>query len=108
MDIKIKGINLDILREALTRAKEGRLYILEKMLATIPEPRSALSKAAPKITTFKIPKDKIGEVIGPGGKNIKSIKEEFNLDEIDMSCDIFVFYFFPYWNLYCNRILISY
>ena len=85
MDIKIKGIDLDILREALTRAKEGRMYILEKMLETMPEPRSALSKAAPKITTFKIPKDKIGEIIGPGGKNIKGIKEEFSLDEIDIS-----------------------
>jgi polyribonucleotide nucleotidyltransferase len=85
MDIKIKGIDLDILREALARAKEGRMYILEKMLETIPEPRSVLSKAAPKITTFKIPKDKIGEIIGPGGKNIKGIKEEFNLDEIDIS-----------------------
>ena len=85
MDIKIKGIDLDILREALTRAKEGRMYILEKMLETIPEPRSVLSKAAPKITTFKIPKDKIGEIIGPGGKNIKGIKEEFSLDEIDIS-----------------------
>jgi len=85
MDIKIKGIDLDILREALTRAKEGRMYILEKMLETIPGPRSDLSKAAPKITTFKIPKDKIGEIIGPGGKNIKGIKEEFSLDEIDIS-----------------------
>lgn len=85
MDIKIKGIDLDILREALTRAKEGRMYILEKMLETIPEPRSDLSKAAPKITTFKIPKDKIGEIIGPGGKNIKGIREEFSLDEIDIS-----------------------
>jgi len=85
MDIKIKGIDLDILREALARAKEGRMYILEKMLETIPEPRTVLSKAAPKITTFKIPKDKIGEIIGPGGKNIKGIKEEFSLDEIDIS-----------------------
>ncbi|MFC2159638.1 polyribonucleotide nucleotidyltransferase [Actinomycetota bacterium] len=85
MDIKIKGIDLDILREALTKAKEGRMYILEKMLETISEPRSTLSKAAPKITTFKIPKDKIGEVIGPGGKNIKGIKEEFDLDEIDIN-----------------------
>ena len=85
MDIKIKGIDLDILREALARAKEGRMYILEKMLEIIPESRSVLSKAAPKITTFKVPKDKIGEIIGPGGKNIKGIKEEFGLDEIDIS-----------------------
>ena len=85
MDIKIKGIGLDIMREALSRAKEGRMYILDRMLATIAEPRAMLSNAAPKITTFKIPKDKIGEIIGPGGKNIKGIKEEFSLDEIDIN-----------------------
>jgi len=85
MDMKIKGINLDIIKQALEKAREGRLFILDRMLEVIPEPRKSLSKAAPKITTFKIPKEKIGEVIGPGGKNIKSIKEEFDLDEIDIS-----------------------
>lgn len=85
MDMKIKGINLDIIKQALKKAREGRLFILDRMLEVIPEPRKSLSKAAPKITTFKIPKEKIGEVIGPGGKNIKSIKEEFDLDEIDIS-----------------------
>ncbi|MGM0364983.1 MAG: polyribonucleotide nucleotidyltransferase [Actinomycetota bacterium] len=85
MDIKVKGINLDILRQALSQAKEGRLYILDKMLATIPEPRQELSETAPKIVSFKIPKDKIGEVIGPGGKNIKMVKEEFSLEEIEIT-----------------------
>jgi len=85
MDIKIKGIDLEIMKAALDRAKQGRMYILEKMLDTIPEPRETLSKAAPKITTFTIPKDKIGEVIGPGGKVIKGLKEEFELDEIDVT-----------------------
>ncbi|MBC8387565.1 MAG: polyribonucleotide nucleotidyltransferase [Actinobacteria bacterium] len=85
MDMKIKGINLDIIKQALEKAREGRLFILDRMLEVIPESRKSLSKAAPKITTFKIPKEKIGEVIGPGGKNIKSIKEEFDLDEIDIS-----------------------
>ncbi|MBN1299155.1 MAG: polyribonucleotide nucleotidyltransferase [Actinobacteria bacterium] len=85
MDIKIKGINIDIMRKALYQAKEGRLYILEKMLEAIPQPRGYLAKIAPKISTFKIPKDKIGEIIGPGGKVIKSIKEEFELDEIDIT-----------------------
>jgi polyribonucleotide nucleotidyltransferase len=61
------------------------MFILSKILETIPEPRKNLSKIAPKITSFKIPKDKIGEIIGPGGKNVKSIKEEFNLDEIDIT-----------------------
>ncbi len=85
MDMKIKGINLDIIKQALEKAHEGRLFILDKMLEVIPEPRKSLSKSAPKITTFKIPREKIGEVIGPGGKNIKRIKEEFELDEIDIS-----------------------
>ncbi|MGM0367393.1 MAG: polyribonucleotide nucleotidyltransferase [Actinomycetota bacterium] len=85
MDIKIKGIDIDILRQALNRAKEGRLYILDKMLEVLPEPRKQLANNAPKITSFKIPKDKIGEVIGPGGKNIKMVKEEFSLDEIEIT-----------------------
>ena len=84
MDIKVKGINIDIIRKALEQAKEGRLYILQKILDTIPEPRKSLSKIVPKIITFKIPRDKIGEVIGPGGKNIKGIKEEFELEEINV------------------------
>ncbi len=86
MDMKIKGIDINIIKNALEKAREGRLYILDKMLEVIPEPRKTLSKSAPRITTFKIPKDKIGEVIGPGGKNVKSIKEEFDLEEIDV-CD---------------------
>jgi polyribonucleotide nucleotidyltransferase len=85
MDMKVKGVSLDIIKEALKKAREGRLYILDKMLEVIPEPRESLSKCAPKITTFKIPKEKIGEIIGPGGKNVKNIKEEFELDEIDIS-----------------------
>lgn len=85
MDMKIKGINLDIIKQTMEKAREGRLFILDRMLEVIPEPRKSLSKSAPKITTFKIPREKIGEVIGPGGKNIKSIKEEFDLDEIDIS-----------------------
>ncbi|GAI89975.1 unnamed protein product, partial [marine sediment metagenome] len=85
MDMKINGINLDIVKQVLEKAHEGRLFILDKMLEVIPEPRKSLSKSAPKITTFKIPREKIGEVIGPGGKNIKRIKEEFELDEIDIS-----------------------
>jgi len=85
MDIKIRGIDLEIMKVALARAREGRMYILDKMLETIPESRAALSQAAPKITVFKIPKEKIGDIIGPGGKHIKGIKEEFKLDEIDIT-----------------------
>lgn len=85
LDIKVKGIDIEIMKKALDRAKEGRLFILNKMLSAIEKPRESLAKIAPKITSFKIPKDKIGELIGPGGKNIKSIKEEFSLDEIDVT-----------------------
>lgn len=85
MDMKIKGIDVNIIKQALEKAREGRLFILDKMLEVIPQPRESLSKSAPRITTFKIPKEKIGEVIGPGGKNVKSIKEEFDLEEIDIS-----------------------
>ena len=85
MDMKIKGISLDIIKNTLEKAKEGRLYILDKMLEVIPQPREYLASSAPRITTFKVPKEKIGEIIGPGGKNIKSIKEEFDLEEIDIS-----------------------
>jgi len=85
MDIKTRGIDLETMKAALDRAKEGRMHILEKMTDTIPAPRETLSKAAPKITTFTIPKDKIGEIIGPGGKVIKGLKEEFELDEIDVT-----------------------
>jgi len=85
MDIKFMGIDIDIMRKALYQAKEGREYILSKMLEKISEPRTHLAKIAPKISTFKVPKDKIGEIIGPGGKVIKSIREEFGLDEIDIT-----------------------
>ncbi len=85
MDMKVKGIDINIIKQALEKAREGRLFILDKMLEVIPRPRENLSKCAPRITTFKIPKEKIGEIIGPGGKNVKSIKEEFNLEEIDVS-----------------------
>jgi len=84
MDIKIKGISQEVIKKAINQAKNGRLFILDKMLATIPNYREKLSDSAPKITTFKIPKEKIGEVIGPGGKNIKALKEEFNLDSIEL------------------------
>lgn len=76
MDIKIKGIDENILRTALEQARQGRLYILDKMLAVLPAPRPQLSKWAPKIISFDINPDKIGEVIGKGGKTINKIVEE--------------------------------
>ncbi len=76
MDIKVKGISFEVLEKALAQAKVARLEIMEVMLKAIPEPRKELSKYAPKIVQFEIPTDKIGEVIGPGGKNIKLIMSE--------------------------------
>ncbi len=76
MDIKVKGISFEVLEKALAQAKVARLEIMEVMLKAIPGPRKELSKYAPKIVQFEIPTDKIGEVIGPGGKNIKLIMSE--------------------------------
>lgn len=73
MDIKIKGIPFDVMKQALNQAREGRLHILDKMLACIPEPRKEVSALAPKVQQIRIPADRIGELIGPGGKVIKNI-----------------------------------
>ncbi len=75
MDIKVAGINAQVLKEALEQAKNARLKILEHMKETISEPREDLSQYAPRILTIKIPVDKIRDVIGPGGKMIRSIVE---------------------------------
>ncbi len=76
MDIKIKGIDEQILTTALEQARQGRLYILDKMLSVIDKPRPELSKYAPKIITFSINPDTIKDVIGSGGKTINKIIEE--------------------------------
>ncbi len=75
MDIKVPGISDNILREALEQARLGRLFILERMEQTIAAPRDTISLFAPRMITTMIPKDKIREVIGPGGKMIRSIVE---------------------------------
>jgi len=75
MDIKVKGITTDIMREALEQARIGRLHILAKMLETISAPRSTRSDYAPSIVTVKIDPAQIGAVIGPGGKVIRAIQE---------------------------------
>ena len=84
MDIKIKGINEQILRTALAQAREGRLEILGKMLAVLPKANEKLSKYAPKIISFDIDPDKIREVIGSGGKVINKIIEDTGV-KIDIS-----------------------
>lgn len=75
LDIKIGGLTIEIMREALERAREARFKILDKMAETIAEPRAEISSYAPRIITIKIKPDRIGEVIGPGGKMIRSIIE---------------------------------
>lgn len=90
MDIKIKGINEQILRTALEQARQGRLFILGKMLEVIAEPRKELSPYAPKITSFMIDPDKIRDVIGSGGKVINKIIEDTGV-KIDISDDGKVF-----------------
>lgn len=75
MDIKVKGIPMDVLERALHQARQSRLHILNHMLQTIAEPRKELSPYAPKIEVVHVPVDRIGEIIGPGGKMIRSIIE---------------------------------
>ncbi|MNY03084.1 Polyribonucleotide nucleotidyltransferase [compost metagenome] len=90
MDIKIHGISLEIMEVAMEQARKGRLFILDKMLAAIPRPRTELSEFAPRIITLKINPDKIGTLIGPGGKMIKRIVEETGV-KIDIEDDGSVF-----------------
>jgi polyribonucleotide nucleotidyltransferase len=90
MDIKIGGITPEIMAEALDRAKSGRYYILEQMLLAIDAPRPSLKPHVPRIESIKVPIDKIGAIIGPGGKNIRALQEETNT-KIDISDDGTVF-----------------
>ena len=86
MDIKIEGITKDIMRTALDKANKARIQILDVMQQTIAEPRPELSPTAPRIEAFKVPTDKIGEIIGPSGKMIKSIIEKAQV-QIDIQDD---------------------
>ncbi|EIM5597828.1 polyribonucleotide nucleotidyltransferase [Listeria monocytogenes] len=86
MDIKIDGLSRQILDEALTQAKEGRLHILEHLTSTISAPREELSAYAPKIITLNIKPEKIKDVIGPGGKQINAIIDETGV-KIDIEQD---------------------
>ena len=86
MDIKISGITREIMQIALNKAKSARFKILDIMAECIAEPRSDLAPWAPRIESFKVPIDKIGEIIGPGGKMIKSIIEECQV-QIDIQDD---------------------
>lgn len=87
MDIKIKGISKEILKEALAQAKQGRETIMQNMMEAISTPRAEVSKYAPKMLTMSIPVDKIREVIGSGGKMINQIIEECDNVKIDIEDD---------------------
>ncbi|MDD3906337.1 MAG: polyribonucleotide nucleotidyltransferase [Candidatus Omnitrophica bacterium] len=86
MDLKIEGISEEIIREALAVGNRSRLIILDKMAQVISGPKESVSSFAPQIVTFKINQSKIGEVIGPGGKNIKKIIQDYGVT-IDISDD---------------------
>ncbi len=90
MDIKIKGINREILTRALEQARKGRLFILDRMMETLSAPREELSPYAPRIISFKIHPDKIREVIGSGGKTINKIIADTGV-KIDIEDDGSVF-----------------
>lgn len=86
MDIKIKGITAEIMRQALQQAHDARLFILDQMLEVIPVPRPELRSFVPRITTLHVPVEKIGAIIGPGGKTIRALQEETNT-KIDIDDD---------------------
>jgi polyribonucleotide nucleotidyltransferase len=90
MDIKIKGISDQILAQALNQAREARLQILQVMLAAIPEPRKQLSAFAPRMTIIKIDPEKIGSIIGPGGKTIRGMQDKYGV-KIDIEEDGTIF-----------------
>ena len=75
LDIKVKSISLEVVRHALDQAREARLFLLDRMLEAIPETRTEMSPYAPRMVSIKVPVDKIGAVIGPGGKTIRGIVE---------------------------------
>ncbi|MEK6626394.1 MAG: S1 RNA-binding domain-containing protein, partial [Bdellovibrionota bacterium] len=84
MDIKIKGLTSQIMEEALEQARKGRLHILGEMAKTIQTQRDHFKEGVPRIEMIKIPQDKIGALIGPGGKNIKALQEGYQVQiEVD-------------------------
>jgi polyribonucleotide nucleotidyltransferase len=90
MDIKISGVTFAILKEAMEQARKARLFILDKMLAVLPEPRPELSQYAPRIFSIQISPDQIGLIIGKGGETIRGMTEEFSVS-IDIEDDGTIF-----------------
>ena len=95
MDIKVDGLSMDVMREALAQANKGRMHILEAMYATIPEARDDVKPHAPRMVKLFIDKEFIGAVIGPGGKVIQEIQREtgttINLEEVNNRGEVSVF-----------------
>ncbi|MBK7641645.1 MAG: polyribonucleotide nucleotidyltransferase [Planctomycetes bacterium] len=79
MDLKVKGVSRDLMSKALAQAKEGRKHVLRKMLEVVPRPKREISEYAPRMEALQIPGDKIGFLIGPGGKNIKAMQAQYKV-----------------------------
>lgn len=91
MDIKVHGLSKKVLQDALKQAKDGRMHIMQEMLAEIPEPRKELSPYAPRIITMQVDPDKIRIIIGPGGKTINAIVEKTGVKiDIDDEGQVFI------------------
>ncbi len=86
MDIKIKGVTREVLSEALEQARDARMKIIDVILEAIPEPRTELAASAPRMLTTQIDPEKIGKLIGPGGKNIRAIQADYNV-KVDVEED---------------------
>lgn len=84
MDMKITGLPMSVIKQAIEQARPARLHILEKMLAVLDKPRPQLPPSAPRLLTLQIPPDMIGLVIGPGGKTVRGISEQYNV-KVDIS-----------------------
>ena len=91
MDVKNLGLTSEVLREAIYQAKEAREFILSKMAETLASPRGSISPNAPKIATIAVPKEKIGLLIGPGGRTIHNLMDDYEVDSIDVNEDGKVF-----------------
>ena len=87
LDLKIKQLSIELLEKAVAQAREARMIILDKMNSVMPAVRAEMSPYAPRIITIQIPQDKIGEIIGPGGKNIRRMIEESGVTSIDIEED---------------------
>jgi len=79
MDIKIKGVTRELLERALEQARQGRLHVLRKMLDVVKAPAAQISQYAPRMESVRIPPEKIGYLIGPGGRNIKAMQDEYKV-----------------------------